>query len=220
MKNLREEIELFVSSSSFLLEELNRRGVTFKRSVVIPVGVASIGNHRSRSFGVNLRFGYLGNITPKKGIEVLVEAFRGSLARSLVIRGFPDEKSILNFRASFPGCAAKLELFSSDVESFYEKVDVLVVPSIWYENQPTVILESFQHRKPVICSDIGGMSEMVEHGVSGLLFRAADAKDLREKVVYLRDNPSVVVTLAKGIPKWFTIQEQSDRLLEVYSSLL
>ena len=167
-----------------------------------------------------VRFGYLGNISKKKGIEVLAKAFRGSLARSLIIRGFPNESSINHFKQLFPEIDATLELFDPEPESFYSKVDVVVVPSIWYENQPVVIIEAFAFGKPVLCSDIGGMAEMVQDGRTGILFRAGDPEDLRAKATYLRDNPNEVFRLAKSIPRWPTLQEQVDRLLEAYALLM
>ena len=52
----------------------------------------------------------------------------------------------------------------------------MVVPSIWWETGPLVVLEAFQHGRPVICSDIGGMAEKVTDGVNGLHFRTRDAE--------------------------------------------
>ena len=61
------------------------------------------------------------------------------------------------------------------------RIDWVVVPSIWWENGPLVILEAFQHGRPVICSDIGGMSEKVTDGVNGLHFRRGDPRDLARR---------------------------------------
>ena len=53
-----------------------------------------------------------------------------------------------------------------------------MVPSIWWENSPLVIQEAFFHRRPVICSDVGGMAEKVTDGVDGIHFRVGDAFSL------------------------------------------
>ena len=53
-------------------------------------------------------------------------------------------------------------------------IDVLVVPSVWYENTPFVVLEAFATGRPVIASDLGGLSELVKDGVNGRTFRAGD----------------------------------------------
>ena len=54
------------------------------------------------------------------------------------------------------------------------RIDWVVVPSIWWETGPLVVMEAFQYGRPVICSDIGGMSEKVTDGVNGLHFRRRD----------------------------------------------
>jgi len=48
------------------------------------------------------------------------------------------------------------------------------VPSIWWENSPVVIQEALRNRRPVICSDIGGMAEKVRDGVDGFHFAAGN----------------------------------------------
>jgi len=219
-RKIRDRVDLFVSPSKFLLEEMVRHGFTCKNSTVIPNSIGEVGAPVAPSKTTTVRFGFLGNISKKKGIEVLVRAFGGSLATSLVVQGFPDADSIRRFKKLFPDFDAKLELFNPDREVFYSKVDVVVVPSIWLENQPTVVIEAFAFGKTVLCSNLGGMAELVQNGVSGMLFKAGDSDDLREKAEYLRDNPSEVFRLAASVPKWPTIQEQADRLLEAYSRLL
>ena len=58
------------------------------------------------------------------------------------------------------------------------RTDWVVVPSIWWETGPLVVMEAFQYGRPVICSDIGGMSTRVTDGVNGMHFRRRDAEDL------------------------------------------
>ena len=62
-------------------------------------------------------------------------------------------------------------------------VDWVVMPSIWWENSPVVIQEALLHRRPMICSDIGGMAEKVRDGKDGLHFRAGSSQDLADRIV-------------------------------------
>ena len=66
----------------------------------------------------------------------------------------------------------------------------------------------------MICSDLGGMAEMVQDQRGGLLFSPGDADDLREKVKFLVENPAEVERLASSVPQWPTAEEQVDRLME------
>jgi hypothetical protein len=89
---------------------------------------------------------------------------------------------------------------------------VLVVPSIWLENAPLTILEAFLAGVPVVCSDLGGMAEMVEDGVSGLRFRPGDAEDLREKLLRLVREPGLLERLRRGIPAVRRIEDDVREL--------
>ena len=219
IKKVLRDVDLFISPSKFLLRELDRQGVNCSPSVIIPYGsdgMHTVGKPTNRK---EIRFGYLGNISKKKGIDVLVKAFQGRMAESLVIRGFSDSRAIEDFRKTFPSFGASLEMFDTNIEVFFNKVDVLVVPSVWYENQPNVIIESFAYGKPVVCSNVGGMAEMVRDGVDGLLFKPNDPYDLRRKIEYLLDNPDEVSRLSANAPRWPTVAEEVDRLLEAAENI-
>ena len=63
----------------------------------------------------------------------------------------------------------------NDVEKILQDIDVVIVPSIWYENAPLTISTSLAYGIPVITSDVGGMSEAIKDGQNGLTFRIGDA---------------------------------------------
>ena len=63
------------------------------------------------------------------------------------------------------------------------KYDALVVPSVWLETGPLVVLEAFAAGVPVIGSRLGGIAEMVRDGVDGILFEAGNIDDLAEILV-------------------------------------
>lgn len=99
-------------------------------------------------------------------------------------------------------------------------VDWVIVPSIWWENAPLVIQEAFQHGRPVICSDIGGMAEQVAHGVNGLHFRVGDPRSLADTIRLAVDSPGLWETLRGGIPPVYTIEDQVATLTHLYRDLL
>ena len=70
---------------------------------------------------------------------------------------------------------------NKDIAGIFSVIDILVVPSIWHENSPSTIHAAFMARIPVITSNIGGMAELVQDGVNGLLFQVGDSKDLTKK---------------------------------------
>ena len=111
--------------------------------------------------------------------------------------------------------------FSNEqVLKVHSELDVLVVPSLWHENSPNVILEAFAAGTPVIASNQGGLAELVKHEVNGLLFRTGDAADLARQLQRIVDQPALLESLHNGIPPVKTVQEEMKELLQIYRSIV
>ena len=67
-------------------------------------------------------------------------------------------------------------------ESFFAKADITIVPSLCYENSPTVIFESFSYHTPVLASNIEGIAELIKEGENGLTFIAGNEASLLQKL--------------------------------------
>ena len=78
-----------------------------------------------------------------------------------------------------------------ELNHFYRKARMLVVPSTWFETFPLVIGEAMSQGIPVIASRIGGLPEIVDDGVTGLIFEPGNAKDLASKIKMLWDDPDL-----------------------------
>ena len=117
-------------------------------------------------------------------------------------------------RVSFPGSFSREELGNVLAE-----LDVLVVPSRWYENAPGVIFEAFAAGMPVIATDLGGMSEFVKPGKNGLLFALEDAEDLAGQLRTLIEDRSFLGRLRAGIEPVKTVGEYAGELIELYGTL-
>ena len=175
-----------------------------------------------------LRFGYMGAITRHKGPAVLIRAFRdlpdsakaelgiyGSLDSSPEyakhLRTLAEGDRRISFRGAFE---------SEKVGHILSDIDVLVVPSIWYENTPLVIYEAFASGTPVVATDLGGMSELVEHGRNGLLFQIGQVQDLNAQLARFLSDPDLLAKLRAGIGSVRTVQESVDELEQFYRELL
>jgi glycosyltransferase involved in cell wall biosynthesis len=95
-------------------------------------------------------------------------------------------------------------------------VDAVVVPSRWLENSPNVILESFAMKRPVVATNFGGMSELVEEGINGLLFRLDDVTDLTRQLRRLAQEPALLARLSAGIAPVKTLDQEMQELLDLY----
>jgi glycosyltransferase involved in cell wall biosynthesis len=107
-----------------------------------------------------------------------------------------------------------------DVGRILGEVDVVVVPSIRYENAPLVIREAFLAKKPVVTTALGGMPEWIQDGVSGLLFRPRDVADLRQTLRRFIADPSLVVQLSGHFPAVQSIAADAEAMEGHYRKIL
>jgi glycosyltransferase involved in cell wall biosynthesis len=91
---------------------------------------------------------------------------------------------------------------------------------VWWENAPLIIQEAFANRRPVICSNIGGMAEMVRDGVDGLHFQAGDPADLARTMKRAATTPQLWQRLSAAIAAPRTVAAAADEHLDFYRELL
>lgn len=214
MKHLREvteRVDRFVAPAQYLLRRYRDEfGLPPHKLTYLDYGFdrARLAGRR-RTTGEPFTFGYIGTHIPAKGIHQLLAAFgrvRGD-AR-LRIWGRPRGQETESLRAlarALPdGAASRIEWLpeyrnQDIIADVFERVDAIVVPSVWVENSPLVIHEAQQARVPVVTADVGGMAEYVRHEVNGLVFRHRDEASLAAQMQRLADDPATAARLgARG----------------------
>lgn len=172
-----------------------------------------------------VRFGFVGSLVWYKGGETLLRAMqRLDPARAVLnVHGdFKPEKD--EHHASLQRLAGSNVQFlgrfdNSRLSEVYAEIDVLIVPSIWFENSPLTIHEAFLTHTPVVASDIGGMAELVRDGVDGLHFKAGDAHDLAAKLARFVDEPDLRERLSHDWMQVKTIAEDAASMEYRYRAL-
>ena len=173
-----------------------------------------------------MRFGFVGSLVWYKGGEVLVRAMNRLAGRSctLSVHGDfrPDEdehhKELAEL-ASADNIGFHGRFDNARLSEVYAEIDVLVVPSIWFENSPITIHEAFLTRTPVLASDFGGMAEFVRDGVDGLHFAVGDDADLASKMARFLDEPDLLERLSKDFPEVKTIADNARETEYRYRAL-
>lgn len=214
MKHVREMVELvdvFIAPARYLHDRYRDAfGLPARKLVYLDYGFARERMAgRQRTEGEPFTFGYIGTHIPAKGIHDLIRAF-GMLRGDARLRiwGRPngqETKALKAIAASLPaGVAERVEWLSEYrnqeiVQDVFDKVDAIVVPSVWVENSPLVIHEAQQARVPVITANAGGMGEYVHDGVNGLLFEHRSHTTLAEQMQRFVDDPELAARLgARG----------------------
>lgn len=230
---IRENMELvdrFVAYTGLTRDLLAANGVGAGRWVVSSYGID--GSRVAPAAGLRrpsrtLRLGYVGTLAPHKGCDLLLRAFRSlppNLDVTISVHGDPkgyepyfEELRALagdDRRITFRGPFAR-----DEIELVLAGIDVLVVPSRWYENAPGVVFEAFAAGAPVVATDLGGLSEFVHHDENGLLFELENADDLARQLERLVAEPGLLERLSEGIGPVKTVGEYAGELEELYASL-
>lgn len=174
-----------------------------------------------------LRIGFIGSLYEHKGIQVLLKAFRLVPSDSpAVVKVYGENKAQPDFMSSLHELAAadpRITFYgsfpNSEIGAVLSEIDVLVVPSLWYENTPLVIYSAMAAGCPVIASDLGGMSEVVQHNINGLLVNPGDPNDLANAILRLVADRNLLDELSAQCKRPKSIREYVAELLAVYGEV-
>lgn len=163
-----------------------------------------------------LCLGFLGRLKKGKGIEVLLEVVKKLPGNEYQLwiagKGTETEERSLKGRykaenINFLGFVEPVMLFN--------RIDILVVPSLWNEPLGRVVHEAYAHGVPVVASNMGGSPEMIEHGKTGFVFDSDRPEELSALLVKIKENPDMLVGMRKaGIKK--SQEFLPERLLSRY----
>jgi glycosyltransferase involved in cell wall biosynthesis len=175
-----------------------------------------------------LTFCYAGTLSPHKGVHILLAAFQKVKATNIKLKVYgsgPNESFVCELkdmaardeRVEFSGVFSQ-----GDAGNVYSNADVVIVPSLWYENYPLVLHEALACNVPVIASDAGGMAEKIRDGKNGFLFRMGDVEHLREVIELLASTPSILNNVKEKmnddlIP---TVEQEAYAYEQEYSRIL
>jgi len=172
------------------------------KRVVLPNPIALKAVDRPPA-GQIFKFLYLGQIEKHKGLSLLIQAYKKLRTEfsdtELIIAGSGAEFESAKLEAGadrsikFLGRQSEIE-----VQQLLKTCQVLVMPTLCYENCPTVILEAFSARLPILAADLGGISELLGEDAAGLLFRPGNAADLAEKMAWAIGHREELAAMAKA----------------------
>jgi len=218
LKTYENGIDCFIAPSSFLKNKFVEHGYPEE---MIRVLTNFIVPDTGKKYGSKKRYVlYFGRLSAQKGMRTLIETCKQLPEVRFVVAGtgeMEDElKTIDNIE--FEGFKTGEELIRLISEAAFS-----VYPSEWSENCPLSVLESQVYGTPVIGSNVGGIPELIDHHVDGLLFEAGNARDFAEKIKYLHQNPEVLKQFsircsAKAVN--FTIERYYEKLMKIYQTAI
>lgn len=207
-----KRMTLFATSSS-IKEECLQAGYPEKRIHIIPYGLAD--DFWKNAEVVERKDGrrkvlFVGQLWEGKGVHCLIEAMKilttkypefnftldviGSCLKDYESRLKELSRSYgLTERITFHGRKPRSELWK-----MYKEYDMLVMPSIWQEPQGNTLLEAMVNGLPVLVSRVGGLPDVVENEISGLMFEPGRPEAIAESILKLSNSESLARKIAQG----------------------
>jgi glycosyltransferase involved in cell wall biosynthesis len=215
-------VDRYACACRFQIEHHVAWGIDPKRIFHIPTGQR---NRAPASLppapeGSKNRFGFFGQLIDAKGVHILLRAVQ--LLRDQGFCAFTVELNGDNLRVATPAVRREIETFLADEEKrppaernvFHNgsyhvdnigermlRIDWSLVPSIWWESFGLVITEAWMFKRPVICSNIGGMAERIAHDVNGLHFQVGDPRALAAVMHRAATEPGLWERLSAAAPE-------------------
>lgn len=167
---------------------------------------------------------YMGRLSREKGVLTLLEAY-GRLSRPLPLKivGDGPERKQLERKAREEGLSVHFAgyLSGEELHNALAGARAVLLPSEWYENAPLSLLEAFAAGKPVLGARIGGIPEMIEEGINGLLFDSARVESLEKAMRHFLSLPAERVAAMGNaarlrIEQSFTAAAHLEKLTALY----
>jgi glycosyltransferase involved in cell wall biosynthesis len=169
----------------------------------------SLSERPARAIELPLRAAFLGRFDETKGVHIVAQALKDNRTLPLYLDLFGVRQGeagdqyasrIHKVTANDPRIRVLPPLPSGEVIPRLRDYDLLVVPSQWLETGPLVVLEAFAAGTPVMGSDLGGIAELVNNGVDGLLVNPAHSPTAwADAFRQICSNPDRLVSLRAGI---------------------
>lgn len=226
-RSLLARMDRFIAPSAFLARKMGEWGIPKEKLVVSDYGfeaLAPAGPPRPPP-AAPFRVGYVGTLVPHKGVHHLVEAFRlGSpVPAALHLYGDP---------AAFPSYSRRLRARSRGLPVIFEggfdpqersrvyaAIDLLVLPSLWWENSPLTIHEAHLSGVPVLVPRHGAFVDLVRDGADGFFYEPGDPADLARRIGRFCADAEFRASLRPDPRRVKSIQDDAAWTIALYEEL-
>jgi glycosyltransferase involved in cell wall biosynthesis len=229
----QRKVDRFIALTQFAKSRFVHAGYPPERIAVKPDAISDPAGSSARgrsAAGVSPRPGqralFLGRLSPEKGVSTLLGAWTRDIPVDLAIAGVGPLAPLVGAAAEGSGGRIDaLGFVSADrLHGELAAAQFLVMPSECYEGFGVVIIEAFAHGTPVLASNLGSMAELVEDGVTGLLFDPGDQRDLAAKATWLAEHPQerqrMGAAARREFERKYTLERNYDQLMTIYAAAL
>ncbi len=136
---------------------------------------------------------YVGRLDVTKGVDLLIDICK-NLSKNYeftltIVGDGPDKERLQNIANNLDWCKFTGHVNQEEVSNYMANSEVLLIPSLWAENSPGVVINALTKGLPVIGSNKGGIPELIENNKNGQLVEAGNKKDWELALKNILDNP-------------------------------
>jgi glycosyltransferase involved in cell wall biosynthesis len=223
-------VDALIAPSEVMKRMYALNGFPMGKVHLLPYGTNAAPATKAGYSPSNIRFGYIGRLHPSKGVDLLIEAFKKLEFTGVSLNLFGPTPSNGSVDPHFVRLSELAETdkridFRSAVTperigEAHREIDVLVVPSLWYENATITVLESLRYGTPVIASDVEGITEFVIDGVNGLTFPRKDVEGLNAAMTRIVKDPDLLNKLKAHTSTLPSMEENASKVIDIYRLVL
>jgi glycosyltransferase involved in cell wall biosynthesis len=211
-----KKIDRFVALNEFMKDKFIQNGYPSNSLSIIPNGI--FDNVKDFVKIKKEYYLYIGRLSEEKGLRTLLDVFEKGSRQLIIIGTGPLEehvKDITKMNANIEYLGFKS---GEEKDVLIAQAKAIIVPSEWYENLPTVIIEAFMNSTPAIVSNLGGAQHMVEEGYNGTKFDAGDGNKLLEALNRLESLEADILNRNARSTFLGTYESSivTDKLVELY----
>ena len=226
MLGSHSDIDHFISVSEFLRRRMIDNEVCDPARITTVHNFVNVEQYNPAS-SAGSYVCYFGRLEKLKGLDTLIEAMRKVPDVSLKIAGDGDYRRQCEelIAENNVGNVELLGFQSGDkLADLIRGSSCTVLPSEWYENCPMSVLESFAYGRPVIGTAIGGIPELIDHEIDGLIVPVADSDALAEAISRLASDQELSVSMGRAgrqkIELNFNRESHLSKVREIYDRVL
>lgn len=198
--------------------------VVRKRVEIIPFSTSI--SEQTTSTADHKEIVFVGRHVERKGVNVLINAFNlvhGKIPHRLIVVGDGPERTVWENLAERLGLGPRVKftgwISDTELSEQYRRCSFFVLPAVYDKHGDTeglgvVMIEAMSYGKPVIASNVGGITDVVEHGVNGLLVPSGDASALAEAMMQLADNEKLRQMLGKNAKRSVDARFNWNRIID------
>ncbi|RKN79767.1 glycosyltransferase family 4 protein [Ulvibacterium marinum] len=215
-------MDAYIVQTAFQRQKFMDNGIPPEKLFIVP-GLTPV-DYSQDELLIPKYVSFIGRISREKGILEFLEAARLLPKIPFVVAG-SIPKSYVHLKSGSPeNVTWKGYLSGKELDKAFGESKMVVVPSKWYEGFPNVITRAMKHARPIIASNLGAMSAIIDHGENGLLVEPGDAIGLAKAIRELYDHSEKCKALgAKARIKadtWYTREKVYENVLALYDILL